>query len=202
MSPDGRAALQRADQLFQAGCELFAERGYHDVDVTDLTEHIGVSSGTFYNYYPNKRALLEAIMRTQFNAYAAMINPTEATTNTRKEFIAAFEHMTRRILTHIAENPPLSSFLALTAPGVDREAYVLASQAFSTFSTRFADFFHHGRTRGWVRDDLDIVVVGRATASCLITAAFPLLLGDAAELDVDEVSRVVATYLLGGMRNA
>lgn len=194
--------MPRASQLFEAGCELFVERGYHDVGVADIAERVGVSSGTFYNYYPNKRGLLDAIMRTQVDAYAKVIGRVDRSVSSRGDFIAAFEEMIRRILARVAENPQLSSFLALIAPGVDREAYAFAMQAFSAFSGMFAEFFEYGRSRGWVRDDISITVAGRAAASCVIMAVFPLLLGDREDLDVDEVSPVVATYLLGGMRSA
>ena len=193
----------RAGQLFDAACELFAERGYHDVDVTDIASHVGVSSGTFYNYYANKRALLDAIMRTQMDEYAKAIGRIEdGAVSTRGEFISAFEHMLRRTLVLIAANPQLSSFVALTAPGVDRDAYNVAMQGFGALSSQFSEFFEHGMNRGWVRDDVSMVVAGRAAASCLIMAVSPLLLGDRVDLDVDEVAPIMATYLLGGMRNA
>ena len=193
----------RAGQLFEAGCELFAERGYHDVDVNDITGHIGVSSGTFYNYYANKRALLDTIMRTVMDEYLQAIGHVDdGAVTTREQFVVAFEQMLRRMLTRMAANPQLSSFVALTAPGVDRAAYAVAMQGFAAFSLKFTDFFQYGRSRGWVRDDVSMLVAGRATTSCLISAVFPLLLGDKVDLDVDAVAPVVATYLLGGMRNA
>ena len=52
---------ERTAQLYAAAIDLFIERGYRDVDVTDITARCGVSHGTFYNYFRSKRDVLESI---------------------------------------------------------------------------------------------------------------------------------------------
>ena len=58
----GRGA-RTAARLRQAARDAFAEGGWHATRVEDIVGHAGVSHGTFYTYYENKAAILDAIVR-------------------------------------------------------------------------------------------------------------------------------------------
>lgn len=51
--------LQR---LLHAGRKLFGERGYHDVNIHEITHAAQVGVGTFYNYFAGKEAFTEAVI--------------------------------------------------------------------------------------------------------------------------------------------
>jgi TetR/AcrR family transcriptional repressor of mexJK operon len=48
--------------LFESGQILFAEKGYEYTTTKDIASHAGVSIGTFYRYFEDKRQLLLAII--------------------------------------------------------------------------------------------------------------------------------------------
>jgi AcrR family transcriptional regulator len=57
----GRRERHRAevrDRLFRAALRLFAERGYLETTVEDITEAADVGKGTFFNYFPTKEHVL------------------------------------------------------------------------------------------------------------------------------------------------
>ena len=57
-----RADAQRnRQQLTTAAAELFAERGV-DVPLDEIARRAGVSIGTLYNHFPNRGALLDAVL--------------------------------------------------------------------------------------------------------------------------------------------
>lgn len=56
MSADKRAAL------LQAGEELFSRNGYRDINVEEITRASGMSTGSFYHYFPSKEAFYEVII--------------------------------------------------------------------------------------------------------------------------------------------
>ncbi len=43
--------------IFEAGRELFQQKGFKDINVSDITKKAGVGVGTFYNYYESKEQL-------------------------------------------------------------------------------------------------------------------------------------------------
>jgi len=54
-------ALRNRQQLTTAAAELFAERGV-DVPLDEIARRAGVSIGTLYNHFPNRGALLDAVL--------------------------------------------------------------------------------------------------------------------------------------------
>lgn len=53
-----RAKEQVEERLRNAAVELFVARGYDDVTVTDIADSAGVSSRTFFRYFPSKETVV------------------------------------------------------------------------------------------------------------------------------------------------
>ncbi len=56
----GKRTMQR---LLDAGLEVFSTRGYHATRVDDIVRVARTSHGTFYLYFANKEALIEALAK-------------------------------------------------------------------------------------------------------------------------------------------
>ena len=53
---------ERTEAAFLAAAKrVFAEKGYFNAKITDICAAAGKSTGSFYNYYDNKEALLEQL---------------------------------------------------------------------------------------------------------------------------------------------
>jgi AcrR family transcriptional regulator len=53
-----RHRTETRERLFRCALQLFAERGYLDTTVEDITEAADVGKGTFFNYFPTKEHVL------------------------------------------------------------------------------------------------------------------------------------------------
>lgn len=63
--PTGRRAARKQatrTQIRDAGIRLFTERGYEETTVDRIIRAAGVSRQTFFNYYPEKSALLDDVV--------------------------------------------------------------------------------------------------------------------------------------------
>ncbi|HEY3991335.1 MAG TPA: TetR/AcrR family transcriptional regulator [Ktedonobacteraceae bacterium] len=58
---DRRRARTRAD-ILAAARQVFAQRGYHDASIAEITEQADVAVGTFYLYFRNKDEAFATVM--------------------------------------------------------------------------------------------------------------------------------------------
>lgn len=52
----------RRAQILMGAAQVFAEKGYHQATTKEIAKAAGVSEGTIYNYFQNKRDLLVAMI--------------------------------------------------------------------------------------------------------------------------------------------
>ena len=57
-----RQREERTEQIRDAALKVFADKGFHATAVSDIIEAANVARGTFYLYFPSKRALFEHIL--------------------------------------------------------------------------------------------------------------------------------------------
>src|SRR6266566_4577887 len=65
-APIGRRQRRSAEireRLFRAALNLFAQKGFAETTVEDITEAADVGKGTFLNYFPSKDHILVALWR-------------------------------------------------------------------------------------------------------------------------------------------
>lgn len=55
-------AEARRSQILLGAAQVFAEKGYHQATTKEIAKAAGVSEGTIYNYFANKRDLLVAMV--------------------------------------------------------------------------------------------------------------------------------------------
>jgi AcrR family transcriptional regulator len=92
-------------RLFRCALQLFAERGYPNVTVEDITEAADVGKGTFFNYFESKDQVLSVMAEIQLGKVKEALAMAEAG-----------EQTIRRVLHHLflrsAEEPGRSPELA------------------------------------------------------------------------------------------
>jgi AcrR family transcriptional regulator len=55
--------------IIEAAEELFSQRGYHNTQVMDIVKSVGMSAGTFYNHFTDKRDLFAQITKHNFEDF-------------------------------------------------------------------------------------------------------------------------------------
>src|SRR6202522_4430019 len=53
-----RRRVETRERIFRAALELFAQHGFLETTVEDITEAADVGKGTFFNYFPTKEHIL------------------------------------------------------------------------------------------------------------------------------------------------
>lgn len=63
--PDA-AGSGRRQEIVEAAIKIFSRKGFHQTKVQDITRSIGISTGTFYIYFKNKRDLFVEVVDEVF----------------------------------------------------------------------------------------------------------------------------------------
>ena len=63
--PEAASTIDRTGAILEAALSLFGERGYHSVGMDDIGALVGVSGPAIYRHFPNKAALLAAVVESE-----------------------------------------------------------------------------------------------------------------------------------------
>jgi AcrR family transcriptional regulator len=93
-----RRSAELRERLFRAALELFAQKGFVETTVEDITEAADVGKGTFFNYFPSKDHILLAFGEMQRSKLEAAIEMAQKTGEPMPEFL-------RSLGTHMTQEP-------------------------------------------------------------------------------------------------
>src|SRR6202163_1919800 len=82
-----RRASQIRERLFRAALDLFAQHGFADTTVEDITNAADVGKGTFFNYFPSKDHILLAFAEMQLAKLQATIENLRTTGEPVPQFL-------------------------------------------------------------------------------------------------------------------
>ena len=57
-----RTKAQNRTAILDAACAVFAEQGFDGASIRDVIRRTGLASGTFYNYFPDKSSVFQAVL--------------------------------------------------------------------------------------------------------------------------------------------
>ena len=135
---------------------LFAERGYANTPVEEITEAADVAKGTFFNYFPTKEAILQALAERQLGVVKAAEEQAREATSVRPVLL--------EMLHGLSQRPARSQLLLRSLIGV-----AMTNNTLSTFLSRvlegarghIATIMQRGRELGELREDLTPVELAR-----------------------------------------
>ena len=110
---NGRRERRRQEthaRIFETAMRLFAERGFANTPVEDITEAADVAKGTFFNYFPTKEAILEALAERQLGVVKAA--------EERSRTAASVRPVLLEMIHNLAERPSRSQLLLRSLMGV------------------------------------------------------------------------------------
>src|SRR6266853_3322104 len=150
------------DRLFRASLDLFAQKGFAETTVEDITEAADVGKGTFFNYFPSKDHILLAFGEMQLGKLEAAIEMARQTNEPMPEFLCS---LGIRMTQEPTRNPAiiralLQAYLSTTPV---REAMIDLQNRVHALHTQMIQL---GQERGEIRSDLpaaDIAYVFRQT---------------------------------------
>src|SRR5580693_9344481 len=97
-----RRSAETRERLFRAALRLFADKGFAETTVADITDAADVGKGTFFNYFPSKEHILVAFSDMQLSKLQATVDEMRDKHVPMREF---FRDMTLRMTQEPARAP-------------------------------------------------------------------------------------------------
>src|SRR5437588_5348748 len=151
--PPSRRERRSADireRLFRAALQLFAQKGFAETTVADITEAADVGKGTFFNYFPSKDHILLAFGEIQLGKLEAAIEMARQTGEPMPDFLCS---LGLRMAQDPTRNPAIIRALL--------QAYLSTTpvrEAMMDLQTRVhalhSQMIQLGQDRGEIRNDL------------------------------------------------
>jgi AcrR family transcriptional regulator len=145
-----RRSAEIRERLFNASLTLFAQKGFVETTVEDITEAADVGKGTFFNYFPSKDHILLAFGEMQLLKLEAAIELARKTGEPMPEFLRS---LGVRMTQEPTRNPAiiralLQAYLSTTPV---RAAMMDLQRRVHSLHTQMIQL---GQDRGEIRNDL------------------------------------------------
>ncbi|MDR3553853.1 MAG: TetR/AcrR family transcriptional regulator [Syntrophobacteraceae bacterium] len=105
-------AKQTRMKIVRAAVRLFARHGYHRTTITDLAQAIGLTSGAIFHHFPNKEAILDAVVDW---VERGMHIYSDIADNAARGSLALIEEVMRVMCIHFNRGPEATICLAALA---------------------------------------------------------------------------------------
>jgi AcrR family transcriptional regulator len=152
-----RKRAETRERIFRAALQLFAERGYLETTVEDITEAADVGKGTFFNYFPTKEHVLAQYGEERVEQVSRAL---ERARSGKESVSSALKELATNLAGQSSESPELlrSVFAAnLSCAPVRGELQKRIQRARQLMSQIFA----LGQQRGEIRPDIPASDLGQ-----------------------------------------
>ena len=152
-----RRAMETREKLFRTALRLFAERGFLDTSVEDITEAADVGKGTFFNYFPSKGHVLQTLAEIQIGNVAAALEDARIGTDPLR---AVLLRLARALSREPAKSPALVRSLMTAIHSTDAVRDLMSANL-GRGRELLAELMALGQQRGEIRRDLSAANLAR-----------------------------------------
>jgi len=202
-----RAERKRAEQAQEMRAEIieaafaeFAERGYHPTTIADISRRLGISSGSFYNYFKNKRDIVDHVIDRLIGEVLAAL---QADAPDVAETAEQYREQTLRIASAVDgifdADPRIPRLLLFEATSIDSELTERVLRTFDLASTAAQAYLRNGVDRGFLRADINVAATADTIIGMVISVAVRSLRSDLRPEDRRAWSETVVRTLMDGI---
>lgn len=195
---------ERRRQILAGAKKVFAERGYHDTNISHICEDLGIGRGTLYQYFESKKDVFAAIVEDlleRLRKFVADRPPLEIPAGFQLTPEVALQFSARRLkkcLEVVFEDEASLRILLREAVGLD----VHVDQVLRAVDDIVIDVVVRDletcRRAGLLREEVDVRVVALAHIGAVQKLGLDALTRDE-RLDLDAIAEAVTRIHLFGI---
>lgn len=180
---------QNRRAILDAAQEIFTEMGYGAASIRDVVRRSGLAAGTFYNYFPDKQSVFEAVLEEHTSELRRRLREARARARDAETIVREGFHT---YFSFIVEDRPLFEMLRRNA-GTVRELFETPALELGIRELR-EDLAAHGA----LPPSLDLDALAAAMGGVAFELGIRLSEQDAP--DVERTVRFASELFIGGMQ--
>jgi len=102
-------SVQTREKIIRAAAKEFAEKGFHNTQISHIIKSAGVARGTFYIHFKSKEEIFEEILKRVVEDLKERIKPV----NLKKDPVEQVKENVRRVIDYALENEELAKIVLL-----------------------------------------------------------------------------------------
>ena len=141
------------EMIFQAARKVFSEKGYHKTQIADIVREAGISTGSVYAHFKDKRDLFEQIIRETNEVLRARLRELSQTKRPGdvRERVQQWLPAYAAFFDYVEENPEQILLIVRGGFGVDEENDTITWEFLNAFATDIADDFRKWEELGFIK---------------------------------------------------
>jgi AcrR family transcriptional regulator len=195
-----RQRRERRESVLAAARRVFADKGYHTASITDILDAADIARGTFYLYFPSKRAIFDELLDNFFDHLRENVRPI-VVDGSAPPPLEQMRKMVRHVLEDLVQNGDLTGILLHEAMGIDQEFDEKVRDFYGRILGLLQGALTMGKNIGLVRSDLDPVT----NSYCILGSVKELVSHLVAEAeagrapDLERITNEVVNFNLSGV---
>ena len=193
-------AAQRKKEILEASFEVFAEKGYHATKISDIAEKLNIGHGTFYRYFKNKLDIFSEVVDQLFIKIIDSI--VEEKPDIATDLLTYREQINRigdKMFDVFVRDHRIAKILFYEVLGVHPEINEKFERVLDFFDKYTEQYFVNGINKGFLKPDLDTLMIARAVNSLIFATARDGVLTDDPEAVIKRWKKTIILLMLDGM---
>ncbi|MFW0788733.1 TetR/AcrR family transcriptional regulator [Gordonia sp. CPCC 205333] len=193
--------VSRRSEILDAALECYAAQSYRETGASAIAERAGVSHGTFYNYFDNRREVVDQLIARETRNLMALIEFQRPRPRTAVEFQIGLAAIVRRLGSYAAKHRTALEFIILEAPGVDDRALNALLELWEQLLWLCEAYVRSGVADGYLRADVEADFLAEALLAVLYTSITATVVRPTASVDFDTRVATTVAFACHGLRS-
>ena len=141
------------EMIVQAASRFFSEKGYHKAQIADIVKAAGISTGSIYAHFKDKRDLFEQIIRDNLWTLRATLKELSQTKKPEdiRERVQQWKPAYVAFFDYVESNPEQILLIVRGGFGVDEENDTIIWEFFNAFASDIAEDFLKWEELGFIK---------------------------------------------------
>lgn len=183
-------------KILQSAIKVFAEKGFFNARISDISKEASVADGTIYLYFNNKYDILISIFEEEIGKIIARVKQELQSIDDAAQKLESFAALH---LSIVEDNRDLAEVIQVELRQSNKFIKEYRNKKFAEYLNIISQIIRHGQKQGIFREDIQLSVFKRAFFGALDEISRLWVLSGKKKYDVESTAKQVSAFFLNGI---